>query len=77
MSLSEQYNRDWMREIEADTRQMQELVRRIDRLAADATTALVRHDHKGCGMRLAEIQEGLQLLCDLTGIKVDPHVATA
>lgn len=76
--LDAQHSQDWMQELEADANQFQAVVTRVDQLAGRAIHDIaVRKDYVTAGMRLAEIQEGLQLLCQLAGIKVNPYVASA
>jgi hypothetical protein len=75
MSLAEK-NNDWMRELEHDAQQFTAVVQRVDELAGKALADLtIRKNYLAVGLRLAEIQEGLQLLCTLAGIKVTPYVS--
>lgn len=73
MSIRTQETPDWMQELAADAQQMQAVISRIDELAAKGLFSLTRHDYVATGLRLGEIQEGLQLLCKLCEIKMEPH----
>lgn len=68
---------DWMQELEADAMQFTTVASRINDLAARALGDLeIRKDYVGCRIRLLEMQEGLQLLCKLAGVKLNPHVTS-
>lgn len=61
---------DWMRELEMDAQKMQSLVSRLDELARKALFDMGHGNTKDAGIRLLEIREGLQLLCELCGVKM-------
>lgn len=61
---------DWMRELDHDAQQIQAIIARIDELAYKASHTNALGDKQATGIRLAEIREGLQLLCQLMGVKL-------
>lgn len=64
-----QTNQDWMMELQHDAQQFQAVVERVDQLADMALRNLANGDKVDAGLRLMEIREGLNLICELAGIK--------
>lgn len=63
-------SQDWMRELEMDAQRMQALVTSLDVTATKALHNLGNKDLVAAGTRLLEIREGLRLLCEVTGIRI-------
>jgi hypothetical protein len=81
MSLASKFDseksNDWMRELAQDADNVQMVLKRIDELAARAQSDLaINKNPVGAMIRLGEIQEGIQLLCQLMGVKVTPYAVT-
>jgi hypothetical protein len=64
------HSRDWMRELAADAQKVQAVITGIDVTTARAHIALRLGDYRQVAIRLEEIREGLRLVCELTGIKI-------
>lgn len=58
-----------MRELEADALKMQAVLTGVDATTGKAEIALRNRDYTAVAIRLAEIREGLRLVCQLAGIK--------
>jgi hypothetical protein len=65
-----EYNRDWMLELEHDAQQVQAVISRLDHLALKAIESITTRNAVDAGIRLTEIREGLRLLCELMGVKL-------
>lgn len=64
------HNHDWMRELEHDAQHVQAVIVRLDEIALRAITNLQQGATVEAGIRITELREGLRLLCDLMGVKI-------
>lgn len=69
--MSRLQSNDWIRDLDHDAQQVQTVIARVDELACKASHANSIGDKRATGIMLAEIREGLQLLCQLMGVKID------
>ena len=63
-------NHDWMVELDHDAQHVQAVIVRLDELTLKAAQNLQSRNSVDAMIRISEIREGLRLLCNLMGVKI-------
>jgi hypothetical protein len=69
--INDEQSKDWMQELEMDAQNFQAVLQRLDEVCQRSLFSLGKGDTVGAGLRIAEIREGITLLCKLGGVRID------